>query len=83
MASSNSVSDGFKIIWGYFVSGIIWGFGVYLFLVWGCFFGFVFFPQTVCPHYGVLTVGVRSGVLRGVLPQPRFSTAQARTEFRL
>ena len=25
------------------------------------------FPQTVCPHYGVLTVGVRSGVLRGVL----------------
>ena len=24
-----------------------------------------------------------SGVLRGVLPQPRFSTAQARTEFRL
>ena len=42
-----------------------------------------FFPQTVCPHYGVLTVGVRSGVLRGVLPQPRLSTAQARTEFRL
>ena len=41
------------------------------------------FPQTVCPHYGVLTVGVRSGVLRGVLPQPRLSTAQARTEFRL
>ena len=23
------------------------------------------FPQTVCPHYGVLTVGVGSGVLRG------------------
>ena len=43
----------------------------------------LFFPQTVCPHYGVLTVGVRSGVLRGVLPQPRLSTAQARTEFRL
>ena len=42
-----------------------------------------FIPQTVCPHYGVLTVGVRSGVLRGVLPQPRLSTAQARTEFRL
>ena len=41
------------------------------------------FPQTVCPHYGVLAVGVRSGVLRGVLPQPRLSTAQARTEFRL
>ena len=37
----------------------------------------------MCPHYGVLTVGVRSGVLRGVLPQPRLSTAQARTEFRL
>ena len=42
-----------------------------------------FFPQTVCPHYGVLTVGVRSGVLGGVLPQRRLSTAQARTEFRL
>ena len=41
------------------------------------------FPQTVCPHYGVLTVGVRSGVLGGVLPQRRLSTAQARTEFRL
>ena len=24
-------------------------------------------PQTVCPHYGVLTVRLRSGVLRGVL----------------
>ena len=43
----------------------------------------LFFPQTVCPHYGVLTVGVRSGVLRGVLPQRRLSTAQARTEFRV
>ena len=43
----------------------------------------IIIPQTVCPHYGVLTVGVRSGVLRGVLPQPRLSTAQARTEFRL
>ena len=37
----------------------------------------------MCPHYGVLTVGVRSGVLGGVLPQRRLSTAQARTEFRL
>ena len=43
----------------------------------------LFFLQTVCPHYGVLTVVVRSGVLRGVLPPLRFSTAQARTEFRL
>ena len=41
------------------------------------------FPQTVCPHYGVLTVGVRSGVLRGVLLPLLVSTAQARTEFRL
>ena len=40
-------------------------------------------PQTVCPHYGVLTVRERSGVLGGVLPQRRLSTAQARTEFRL
>ena len=40
-------------------------------------------PQTVCPHYGVLTVGVRSGVLRGVLLPLLVSTAQARTEFRL
>ena len=31
-----------------------------------------YFPQTVCPHYGVLTVVVRSGVLQGVLLQPRF-----------
>ena len=46
-----------------------------------CFFCFV--PQTVCPHYGVLTVGVRSGVLRGVLLPLLVSTAQARTEFRL
>ena len=37
----------------------------------------------MCPHYGVLTVRERSGILRGVLPQPRLSTAQARTEFRL
>ena len=41
------------------------------------------FPQTVYPHYGVLTVTVRSGVLRGVHFRPRLSTAQARTEFRL
>ena len=48
--------------------------------VWLCTrYFFEMFPQTVCPHYGVLTVGVRSGVL----PQPRLSTAQARTEFRL
>ena len=40
-------------------------------------------PQTVCPHYGVLTVGVRSGVLRGVLLPLLVSTAQACTEFRL
>ena len=57
-------------------------------LIVGCcfFFGKVtkaFFPQTVCPHYGVLTVGVRSGVLRGVLLPLLVSTAQARTEFRL
>ena len=39
------------------------------------------FPQTVCPHYGVLTVVVRSGVLRGVLLPLLVSTAQARTEF--
>ena len=44
---------------------------------------YFFIPQTVCPHYGVLTVRERSGVLRGVLPQPRLSTEQARTEFRL
>ena len=31
------------------------------------FFLFCLIPQTVCPHYGVLMVGVRSGVLRGVL----------------
>ena len=37
----------------------------------------------MCPHYGVLTVGVRSGVLRGVLLPLLVSTAQARTEFRL
>ena len=37
----------------------------------------------MCPHEGVLTVGVRSGVLRGVLPQRRLSTAQARAEFHL
>ena len=42
----------------------------------------LFVPQTVCPHYGVLTVVVRSGVLRGVLPQRLLSSAQARTEFR-
>ena len=46
-------------------------------------FLFNFIPQTVCPHYGVLTVGVRSGVLRGVLLPLLVSTAQARTEFRL
>ena len=40
-------------------------------------------PQTVCPHYGVLTVGVRSGVHRGVHFRPWLSSAQARTEFRL
>ena len=38
------------------------------FFVFSMFFGFLVFgifvfPQTVCPHYGVLTVGVRSGVL--------------------
>ena len=37
----------------------------------------------MCPHYGVLTVGIRSGVLRGVLALLLVSTAQARTEFRL
>ena len=42
-----------------------------------------FFPQTVCPHYGVPTVRVRSGVLRGVHFRPRLSTAQARTKYRL
>ena len=41
-----------------------------------------FFPQTVCPHFGVLTVGVRSGVLRGVLPQPRLSTVCANSTAR-
>ena len=37
----------------------------------------------MCPHYGVLTVIVRSGVLQGVHLRPRVSTAQARTGFRL
>ena len=33
------------------------------------------FPQTVCPHFGVLTEVVRSGVLRGVLRQEGFDCA--------
>ena len=41
-----------------------------------------FFSQTVCPHYGVLTVKKRSSVHRAVHFRTRLSSAQARTEFR-